>query len=185
MALKMPKLAFHKTVLEDIMMSHKWLAASANVCGCAHFGGDSIAPMLAAGASAATFVVHNTTELETAVTSANGNSEANTIELTAGTYLPGKTLVLPTRAARRRWRGRQAKSVKRRLAPRSMRRRRHRSRRGFRKRTDHRQGGRGGHAQARCCHEWWQRRQPRNRRWGHSERRKRDDLRQPRQPDQC
>jgi hypothetical protein len=49
--------------------------------------------MLAAGASAATFVVHNTAELEAAVTSANGNGVANTIELTAGTYLPGETLI--------------------------------------------------------------------------------------------
>ncbi len=49
--------------------------------------------MLAAGASAATFVVHNTAELEAAVTSANGNGVANTIELTAGTYLPGQTLI--------------------------------------------------------------------------------------------
>ena len=49
--------------------------------------------MLAAGANAATIVVHNTTELEAAVTSANGNTEANTIELTAGTYLPTKTLI--------------------------------------------------------------------------------------------
>jgi len=49
--------------------------------------------MLAAGASAATFVVHNTAELEAAVSSANGNGAANTIELTAGTYLPGQTLI--------------------------------------------------------------------------------------------
>ncbi len=49
--------------------------------------------MLAAGANAATFVVHNTTELEAAVTSANGNTEANTIELTHETYLPSKTLI--------------------------------------------------------------------------------------------
>ncbi|HEV3093341.1 MAG TPA: choice-of-anchor Q domain-containing protein [Solirubrobacteraceae bacterium] len=49
--------------------------------------------MLSAGASAATFVVHNTAELEAAVTSANANGVANTIELTAGTYLPGQTLI--------------------------------------------------------------------------------------------
>ena len=49
--------------------------------------------MLAAGANAATIVVKNTTELEKAVTTANGNTEANTIELTAGTYLPLKTMV--------------------------------------------------------------------------------------------
>ena len=47
----------------------------------------------ASPASAATFVVHNTTELETTVVSANGNGVANTIELTAGTYLPSKTLI--------------------------------------------------------------------------------------------
>ncbi len=49
--------------------------------------------MLAAGANAATIVVKNTTELEKAVTTADGNTEANTIELTAGTYLPLKTMV--------------------------------------------------------------------------------------------
>ena len=39
------------------------------------------------------FQSHNTAQLEEAVTSANGNGVANTIELTAGTYLPGKTLI--------------------------------------------------------------------------------------------
>jgi hypothetical protein len=55
--------------------------------------------MLAAStASAATFVVHKTAELETAVASADANGEANTIELMAGalaeTYQPSKTLIL-------------------------------------------------------------------------------------------
>jgi len=53
--------------------------------------------LAASPASAATFVVHNTVELETAVTKANQNTEANTIELTAGTtastYQPSKTLI--------------------------------------------------------------------------------------------
>ena len=59
--------------------------------------------MLAAStASAATFVVHKTAELETAVASANANGEANTIELMAGalaeTYQPSKTLIFTNTA---------------------------------------------------------------------------------------
>ncbi len=49
--------------------------------------------LAASPASAATFVVHNTAELETAVAKANANTEANTIELTHETYLPTKTLI--------------------------------------------------------------------------------------------
>jgi hypothetical protein len=49
--------------------------------------------MLAAGANAATIVVHNAAELEAAVTTANGNAQANTIELVGGSYVPGKSLV--------------------------------------------------------------------------------------------
>ncbi len=49
--------------------------------------------LAASPASAATFVVHDTTELEAAVVNANANTEANTIELTAGTYLPSKTMI--------------------------------------------------------------------------------------------
>ncbi len=49
--------------------------------------------LAASPANAAPFVVHNTTELETAVATANGNTEANTIELKAGTYLPTKTMI--------------------------------------------------------------------------------------------
>ena len=49
--------------------------------------------LAASPASAATFVVKNTTELEKAVIEANGNTEANTIELTAGTYQPSKTMI--------------------------------------------------------------------------------------------
>src|SRR3984957_1870493 len=87
----MPKLAFYKTVLED-SMSHKWLARLRMHVAALTLAVTALL-MLSAGASAATFVVHNTTELEAAVTSANGNGVANTIELTAGTYLPGKTLI--------------------------------------------------------------------------------------------
>jgi len=50
--------------------------------------------VLSAGASAATFNVSNTAELEAAVSTANGNSQANTIVLAGGTYVPGKTLAL-------------------------------------------------------------------------------------------
>jgi hypothetical protein len=50
--------------------------------------------MLTAAANAATIVVKNTAELEAAVTTANGNAQANTIELASGSYLPGKSLVL-------------------------------------------------------------------------------------------
>ena len=87
----MPKYVFYKTVLED-SMSHKWLARLRMYVAALTLAATA-SLMLAAGAGAATFVVHNTAELETAVTSANGNGVANTIELTAGTYLPGKTLI--------------------------------------------------------------------------------------------
>jgi len=50
--------------------------------------------VLAAGASAATFNVSNTAELEVAVSTANGNSQANTIVLASGSYVPKKTLAL-------------------------------------------------------------------------------------------
>jgi len=49
--------------------------------------------MLAAGANAETFKVSNALQLEEAVTKANANGVANTIELTAGTYQPTKTLI--------------------------------------------------------------------------------------------
>ena len=74
-------------------MSHKWLARLRTYVAALTLA-VTASLMLAAGASAATFVVHNTAELEAAVTSANGNGVANTIELAAGTYLPGKTLIL-------------------------------------------------------------------------------------------
>jgi len=48
--------------------------------------------MLAGGASAATFNVSNTTQLEEAVSKANGNAQANTIVLASGAYLPETTL---------------------------------------------------------------------------------------------
>jgi|GEM_PF-6310361 len=48
--------------------------------------------MLAGGASAATFNVSNTTQLEEAVSKANGNAQANTIVLAGGAYLPESTL---------------------------------------------------------------------------------------------
>ncbi|HTA98266.1 MAG TPA: choice-of-anchor Q domain-containing protein [Solirubrobacteraceae bacterium] len=73
-------------------MSHKWLARWRMYVVALTLAATA-SLMLAAGAGAATFVVHNTAELETAVTSANGNGVANTIELMAGTYLPGKTLI--------------------------------------------------------------------------------------------
>jgi hypothetical protein len=50
--------------------------------------------VLTPGASAATFDVKNTAELETDVASANGNKEANTIVLASGSYVPVKTLAL-------------------------------------------------------------------------------------------
>jgi hypothetical protein len=50
--------------------------------------------VFAAGASAATYNVKNTAELETAVASANANSGANTIVLASGSYVPLKTLAL-------------------------------------------------------------------------------------------
>jgi Divergent InlB B-repeat domain/HYR domain/Right handed beta helix region len=50
--------------------------------------------VFASGASAATFNVKNTAELEAAVVSANGNSAANTIVLAGGSYVPVKTLAL-------------------------------------------------------------------------------------------
>ncbi len=49
--------------------------------------------MLAAAANAETFKVSNTAQLEAAVASANANGVANTIELSAGTYLPGQTMI--------------------------------------------------------------------------------------------
>ena len=48
--------------------------------------------MLAGGASAATFNVSNTTQLEAAVSTANANAQANTIVLASGAYLPESTL---------------------------------------------------------------------------------------------
>ncbi len=50
--------------------------------------------LAASPASATTFVVKSTLELEKAVASANQNAEANTIELAAGTYQPTKTLII-------------------------------------------------------------------------------------------
>jgi sugar lactone lactonase YvrE len=50
---------------------------------------------LAGAANAATFHVSTTKQLEEAVTTANGNAQANTIELAGGeVYLPSKTLVI-------------------------------------------------------------------------------------------
>ncbi len=50
--------------------------------------------VLTPGASAATYNVKNTAELETDVTSANADKEANTIVLASGSYVPVKTLAL-------------------------------------------------------------------------------------------
>ena len=74
-------------------MSHAWLGRLRRYTAALVLAATASFLMLAAGANAATIVVKNTTELETAVTTANGNTEANTIELTAGTYLPTKTLI--------------------------------------------------------------------------------------------
>src|ERR1700685_2983710 len=46
---------------------------------------------LTGGASAATFNVSNATQFEEAVTKANANTEANTIVLAAGDYVPTAT----------------------------------------------------------------------------------------------
>jgi hypothetical protein len=74
-------------------MSHAWLERLRRYTAVLALAATASFLMLAAGANAATIVVKNTTELEKAVTTANGNTEANTIELTAGTYLPLKTMV--------------------------------------------------------------------------------------------
>src|SRR5580658_8131849 len=50
--------------------------------------------VLTTGASAATYNVKNTAELEAAVASANADSGANTIVLAGGSYVPDKTLAL-------------------------------------------------------------------------------------------
>ncbi len=139
--------------------------------------------MLVAGANAATIVVHNTTELETAVATANGNTEANTIELTAGTYLPTKTLIFTnthgtqTVAGPAGETGEATPGVT--LSGAAV----TEVARDLRKGTDHRQDGRDGHAQARRCHGRRRRSERWDRRRRDSERRKRDDLRQHRYPD--
>jgi hypothetical protein len=74
-------------------MSHAWLGRLRRYTAALALAATASFLMLAGQANAATFVVHNFTELEAAVTSANGNKEANTIELTAGSYAPGQTLV--------------------------------------------------------------------------------------------
>jgi HYR domain len=74
-------------------MSHAWLGRLRRYTAALVLAATASLLMLAGQASAATFVVHNATELESAVTTANGNKEANTIELTAGSYGPTKTLV--------------------------------------------------------------------------------------------
>ncbi len=74
-------------------MSHAWLGRLRRYTAALALAATASFLMLAGEANAATFVVHNVAELESAVTTANGNKEANTIELTAGTYSPTKTLV--------------------------------------------------------------------------------------------
>jgi hypothetical protein len=74
-------------------MSHAWLGRLRRYTAALALAAMASFLMLTGAANAATFVVHNATELEAAVTSANGNKEANTIELAAGSYGPGKTLV--------------------------------------------------------------------------------------------
>ena len=74
-------------------MSHKWLARL-RMYAAALALVVSASLMLTAGASAATFAVKSTAELESAVASANANTEANTIELEGGlVYQPAKTMV--------------------------------------------------------------------------------------------
>jgi hypothetical protein len=67
--------------------------ACLRACAAALAVGASLS-VLAAGASAATFNVSNTQQLEAAVATANGNGEANTIVLAAGGYGPEATLTL-------------------------------------------------------------------------------------------
>jgi hypothetical protein len=74
-------------------MSHAWLGRLRRYTAALALAATASFLMLAGQANAATIVVHNAAELESAVTTANGNKEANTIELTAGTYSPTKTLV--------------------------------------------------------------------------------------------
>ncbi|MGA9316334.1 MAG: choice-of-anchor Q domain-containing protein [Solirubrobacteraceae bacterium] len=74
-------------------MSHAWLGRLRRYTAALALAATASFLMLAGQANAATLVVHNAAELESAVTTANGNKEANTIELTAGTYSPTKTLV--------------------------------------------------------------------------------------------
>jgi hypothetical protein len=74
-------------------MSHAWLGRLRRYTAALALAATASFLMLAGEANAATIVVHNAAELESAVTTANGNKEANTIELTAGSYGPGKTLV--------------------------------------------------------------------------------------------
>ena len=74
-------------------MSHAWLQRLRCYGAVLALAGTASFLMLAGEANAATIVVHNTAELEAAVATANGNTEANTIELTHETYLPTKTLI--------------------------------------------------------------------------------------------
>jgi hypothetical protein len=74
-------------------MSHAWLGRLRRYTAALVLAATASFLMLAGEANAATLVVHNAAELESAVATANGNKEANTIELTAGTYSPTKTLV--------------------------------------------------------------------------------------------
>jgi hypothetical protein len=78
-------------------MSHAFLARSRMLAGAlAVVGASSLA--LASGASAATFSVSTTKQLEEAVGSANANTEKNTIVVAGGSYLPAATVKLTNKS---------------------------------------------------------------------------------------
>jgi len=73
-------------------MSHAWLGRWRTYVGALTLAA-AASLMLVAVASAETYKVSSTEQLEEAVTKANANGVANTIELAAGTYQPVKTLI--------------------------------------------------------------------------------------------
>src|SRR5271166_4964126 len=75
------------------LMSHATLARS-RFCALALASATTLLVALVGQANAQTFPVGSTSELETAVTSANTNCQANTIVFAGGAYLPAKTLAL-------------------------------------------------------------------------------------------
>ncbi len=73
-------------------MSHAWLGRWRTYVGALTLAA-AASLMLVTVASAETYKVSSTEQLEEAVTKANANGVANTIELAAGTYQPTKTLI--------------------------------------------------------------------------------------------